>query len=202
MEDKIIDKAADLFLTLGVKSVTMDEIAGELGMSKKTIYAHFATKTKLVEATALFVFEKISVGIEAISQEEKDPIEELFEIKDFALKHLKDEKSSPQYQLQKYYPRIFAALKVKQQKLIENQIRKNLERGISEGIYRQDIQIIFTSRMYFVGMIGIKDREVFPEKDFPMNELINQHLEYHVRAIATAKGLSILNNLLETTVKR
>lgn len=196
MEKKILEKAAEMFLTLGVKSVTMDEIAGELGMSKKTIYAHYGTKTKLIEATALHIFERISQGIEELSQGQKDPIEELFTIKDFALEHLRDERSSPQYQLQKYYPKIYAALKTKQQALMQSHITKNLEKGILEGFYRKEIPLMFTSRIYFVGMMGIKDRDIFQEKDFSMSQLINLHLEYHVRAIATEKGIHILNALL------
>ena len=60
-----------MFLSLGVKSVTMDEIASELGISKKTIYAHYSTKTKLIEATALYVFENISCGIRSNKEQEK-----------------------------------------------------------------------------------------------------------------------------------
>ncbi len=201
VEKRILEKAAEMFLTLGVKSVTMDEIAGELGMSKKTIYAHYGTKTKLIEATALFMFERISQGIEDLSRGQKDPIEELFTIKDFALEHLRDERSSPQYQLQKYYPKIFASLKTRQQDLMEAYIQKNLKRGISEGVYRNEIPVVFTSQIYFVGMMGIKDRDIFLEKEYSMNQLINLHLEYHVRAIATEKGIHILNELLNTTAQ-
>ena len=198
MKENILTKAAELFLTLGVKSVTMDEIAAALGISKKTIYTHFSTKTKLVEATALFVFENVSSGINRIREEENDPIDELYVIKNFACEHLKNEKSSPQHQLQKYYPRIFETIKTKQQGLLEDQIKANLKRGISEGIYRRDLPLDFTSRIYFVGMIGIKDRDLFPESDYSTAELIEKHLEYHLRAIVTEKGLDYLNSLLKS----
>lgn len=66
MKDKIINKTEDLFLNLGFKSVTMDDIANELGISKKTIYQHFENKTKLVEATSMHVFETIAHGIDCI----------------------------------------------------------------------------------------------------------------------------------------
>ena len=66
MKTSIIIKSTELFLSLGFKSVTMDDIATELGISKKTIYQHFDNKTKLVEAVTWSIFENISVGIEAI----------------------------------------------------------------------------------------------------------------------------------------
>ena len=97
MRDKILLKATDMFLSYGFKSVTMDDIANTLGISKKTIYQHFENKTKLVEATTLSLFELISHGIDCICALEKNPIEEIYDIKRFVMDHLKDEKSSPQY---------------------------------------------------------------------------------------------------------
>ncbi|GAB2764171.1 TetR/AcrR family transcriptional regulator [Salinimicrobium soli] len=197
MKEKILAKSAEMFLNLGVKSVTMDEIAAEMGISKKTIYAHFSTKTKLIEATALHVFENISGGIEKIREDKKNPIEEMYAIKNFACQHLRDERSSPQHQLQKYYPKVFATIKSKQQNLMENQIKTNLQRGIAQGIYHPNLPIDFTSRIYFLGMLGIKDRDLFPESHYTTAELIEKHLEYHLRAIVTPKGLTILNQLLK-----
>ena len=101
MKDKIILKSVDLFLSYGFKSVTMDDIANALGMSKKTIYQHFNNKTKLVESTTLYIQKVISEGISKICSLNKNPIEEIYAIKHFVSDHLKNEKSSPQFQLKK-----------------------------------------------------------------------------------------------------
>lgn len=201
MKEKILQKAAEKFLTLGVKSVTMDEIANDLGISKKTIYTHFSTKNKLVESTALYVFQEISQGINAIRDKNRNAIEEHFVIKKFALENLKDEKSSPQYQLQKYYPKIYRLLRGKQQKLMEDCVRENLERGIKEGVYRKDIPISFICRIYFAEMLSIKDRDLFPEDEFLSIRLVDEQLEYHLRAIVTDKGLNTLKKYLNTTIE-
>lgn len=196
MRDKIIDKASDLFITLGFKSVTMDDIANELGMSKKTIYVHFPNKTKLVEATTLHLFETISCGIDHICSFQKNPIEEIFDIKQFVMDHLKNEKSSPQYQLQKYYPKIFATLKSKQFEVMQECVTDNLKRGLEQGLYRKNINTNFISRIYFSGMVTLKDQELFPLKDFSMNTLMEYYLEYHLRGICTPKGLEKLEKIL------
>ena len=81
MKDKILQKAADMFLSLGFKSVTMDDIASELGMSKKTIYSHFSTKRKLVEASTFYVLDRVNETICSILDANYDPIEETFTIK-------------------------------------------------------------------------------------------------------------------------
>jgi len=195
MKEKIIEKANDMFLNLGFKSVTMDDLASEMGISKKTIYTHFQNKTKLVEATTNHLFYVISKGIDGILEEKKNPIEELFAIKAFVMHHLKDEKTSPQYQLQKYYPKIHSALKIKQFEVFQECIIENLKRGIAQDIFRSNINVQFVSRIYFIGMMGIKDKSMFSVQDFPIQPLMEDYLEYHIRGIATEKGFKILNKL-------
>ncbi len=195
MKDKILLFAADLFITLGFKSVTMDDIANKMGISKKTIYLHFKNKTKLVEATTMYMFNVISYGIDCICALEKNPIEEIYDIKAFVMEHLKDEKSSPQYQLQKYYPSIFAALKKKQFDIMQNCVKENLNRGIKRKLYRTTINIDFISRIYFNSIIAIKDKDLFPLKQFSMNMLMEHYIEYHLRGICTQKGLDVLTQI-------
>ncbi|MBC3846056.1 TetR/AcrR family transcriptional regulator [Winogradskyella echinorum] len=197
MREKIINKSSELFLNFGFKSVTMDDIASEMGISKKTIYVHFPNKTKLVEATTLQIFETVSCGIDSICALQKNPIEEIFDIKQFVMEHLKNEKSSPQYQLQKYYPKIFATLKSKQFEIMQGCVADNLNRGLELGLYRKTINVDFITRIYFNGMITLKDQELFPLKKFSMNTLMEYYLEYHLRGICTPKGLETLTKLLK-----
>ena len=109
--------------------------------------------------------------------------------------HLKDEKSSPQYQLQKYYPQIYATLKTKQFEVMRECVSLNLKRGIELGIYRDSINIEFITRIYFNSMLVMKDKDLFPLKIFSMNMLMENYLEYHLRGICTKKGLEILNQI-------
>lgn len=198
MREKILLAASDLFLNYGFKSVTMDDIASTLGMSKKTIYQHFDNKTKLVEATTMYLFNYISQGIDHICSLEKNPIEEVYAIKRFVMDHLKDEKSSPQYQLQKYYPKIFNTLKQKQFEIMQTCVIENLERGIKFGLYRDTISPQIIARLYFNSMLAIKDKDLFPLKQFSINTLMEHYLEYHLRGICSSKGIEKLNHLLTT----
>jgi AcrR family transcriptional regulator len=196
MRDKILTGASELFLNYGFKSVTMDDIANNLGISKKTIYLHFDNKTKLVEATTMHLFGCISEGINQICVLEKNPIEEIYSIKQFIMEHLKDEKSSPQYQLQKYYPKIFNSLKRKQFEVMQTCVIENLNRGIAQELYRKSIDVHFVSRIYFSIMLAIKDKDLFPEQQFSMYMLTSNYLEYHLRGICTPKGLETLNKFI------
>lgn len=198
MREKIIHKAQNLFLTLGFKSVTMDDIANELGISKKTIYVHFKTKTKLVEAVTFEVFDNICQGIDCICNTANNPIEELYAIKMFIMEYLKKEKASPQFQLKKYYPNISKQLHIKQFTKMHKSVKESLQKGIDSGVFRPNIDTDFVSRIYFTGMTGIKDETFFPKDKFSMEYLLDHFLEYHLRAIVTEKGIEILNKHLTT----
>lgn len=197
MRDKILEKSGELFLHLGFKSVTMDEIANSLGVSKKTIYKYYKNKTELINAVTQFMFDTVSCGIDDICSLKMNPIDEIFEIKKFVMLHLKDEKSSPQYQLQKYYPKIYASLKDKQFHVMQACVIENLKSGIESKLYRENIDLDFISRIYFNGMVNIKDRDLFPLRDYSMNTLMNYFLEYHLRGICTEKGIQQLENQLK-----
>ena len=196
MREKIIHKSAELFLTLGFKSVTMDDIAQEMGISKKTIYVHFANKTKLVEAVTFELFDTICDGIDGICEASNNPIEELYDIKMFVMHHLKNEKSSPQFQLKKYYPQIHDVLKFKQFEKMHESVKESLQKGVDTNLFRSNINVDFISRMYFNGMMGIKDDAIFPKEIYTMEYLMESYLEYHLRAIVTDNGLKILNKFI------
>lgn len=198
MREKIRDTATALFLELGFKSVTMDDLADHMGISKKTIYTHFANKTALVRECTMGLFQTISNGIECICNVGKNPIEELYEIKKFAMLHLKNEKASPQYQLKKYYPEIYDRLKSRQYELMQECVISNLERGLALGIYRENLDVEFVARIYFSGVTSIKDESLFPKASFPSDTLMDTYLEYHLRGIVTPAGRSVLNSIIQS----
>lgn len=196
MKEQILEKATEMFLTLGFKSVTMDDIAAELGISKKTIYQHYATKPDLVKSVTLHLFETISCGIDQICAVGKNPIEELFTIKNFVSEHLKNEAASPFYQLNKYYPKIYLTLKKKQFGKMSECVLDNLKRGIEDGLFRKEINPEIVGRFYFAGMNSLKDEELFPRNQFNTIETQEHYLEYHLRGICTSKGIKIVENLI------
>ena len=198
MKDQIIDTAGELFLNLGFKSVTMDDLAEHMGISKKTIYAHFANQTELVEECTIRLFNQIVHGINCICDQGMNPIEEIYEVKKFALLNLKNEKASPQYQLKKYYPQISDMLLKKQFEVMQDCVLTNIQRGMEMGIYREDLNPEFVWRIYFAGVSSLKDDTLFPRHTFPMVHLMDTYLEYHLRGIVTPKGRTILNRIINS----
>lgn len=192
MRAQILEKASEMFLEYGFKSVTMDDLANELSVSKKTIYEYFDNKTHLVEEVAMYVRTQIHEEIDHIMQQNFNPIQELFEIKRMVLRRLKDEKTSPQYQMQKYYPAIFHKLKDSQVCKMDDCCTQNLARGIELNLYRSDLNPVFITRLYISGMMNLKNEELFEVTNLTPKQLYEEFLRYHLRSIVTNEGLQRL----------
>lgn len=200
MKEKILHKATEMFLDRGFKSITMDDIAENLGISKKTIYAHYKTKFKLVEACSIGLYHSITDGIDEIIAENLNPINEILCIHQYILKRLREEKSSPQYQLKKYYPNIDKNLRLNKMVRMKEYVVDNLSRGIEEGLYREDIHVDIVYRFYYMMLEGIKNSEYFPEESYPTSFLVKHFLDYHIRGIVSAKGQIILEELAKNPI--
>ena len=199
MKSTIIEKATKLFLQLGFKSVTMDDLAVSLGISKKTLYIHFENKHQLVKEVASSIFEKVTSDIIKIKEGTSNPIEELHCVKMEAMKYLGSEKTSPNYQLQKYFPKIYEDLKAKEYQYLGKMVKNSLQNGIDSGLFRAEIDVEFVSRLYLNGMRGIRDIEIFPIEQFKIEHLFENYLDYHLRAIVTPKGMKSLTLFKSTT---
>ena len=198
MKEKIRDTASQLFLEHGFKSITMDDIANEIGISKKTIYGEYSNKTSLVEDCVMNTFCELSDGIDLIIAMDKNAIEELYEIKKYVMSHLNGEKSSPQFQLMKYYPKIHKNLKLMQFDKMHKCVLCNIQRGLEQELFRDNIDPEFIARIYYTGMNSIKDQTIFPLEQFPISKLMDSFLEYHIRGIVTPKGKIILNKIINS----
>lgn len=195
MKEEIVQKGTELFLKVGFKSVTMDDISAAMGISKKTIYEYFDNKETLVKCCAEQHFLKIIEVFKKIRTHSENPILELFLIKKEVLKHLSNATTSPQYQLQKFYAAIYNDLKKKEFELMGTMFRQSLQKGISMGLYRADIDLDFITRIYFNGIAGIRNIELFPLEVYRIDALISSFFEYHLRAITTPKGMELFKSL-------
>lgn len=193
MKDKIIEKATDLFLRLGFKSITMDDIANEMCISKKTIYKFFINKEVLIAESTAIMHDNVHQTIETIIAENYNPIQENFEIRKMFKGIFQSAETSPLYQLKKHYPEIYETVLCKEKHECHRFLRQNMERGIDLGLYRKEIDIETMIQFYYDLVFGINENTML-EKDAQRLELAA--LEYHTRAIATAEGVAELERNL------
>lgn len=194
MKDKIMSKASDLFLKLGFKSVTMDDIAGEMCISKKTIYKYFCNKEILIEESTAMVHAEIHTIIAKIIDKKHNAIEENFEIRKMFKEMFKSADTSPIYQMKKHYPEIYTKVISREMEECNTLFKQNIDKGIEEGLYRKEIGVENYIKFYYTLIFSIKE-QISSEKEGQKIEL--EILEYHTRAMATAEGIIELEKQLQ-----
>ena len=194
MKDQILIKATDMFLTLGFKSVTMDEIATEMGISKKTIYKYFSNKELLIEESTQLVHKEVIETIEKIVAKNFNAIEENFQIRRMFKEMFKYSETSPVYQLKRHYPEVYQKVVGYQIEICEGCFRDNILKGISEGLYRENIDVENYVKFYYTLIFSISENTAL-ERD--ANNLEHKALEYHTRAMATLAGIIELEKQLQ-----
>lgn len=197
MRDKILEKSGEMFLNLGFKSVTMDDIARELGISKKTIYKYFPNKVGLVGASTEAVQEAIDAAILFIKGQKHNAIAEEFAVKAIFKEMFKNAKTSPMYQLKKYYPETYAELMEREACMFRDCNVDNLTKGIKQGLYRENIKIDLIVNFYFTLIFGVFESDLYGHEMKEVMKIEYEVLEYHIRAIATEKGIAELEKQLK-----
>ena len=197
MKDKIINKAKEMFLRLGFKSITMDDIACEMCISKKTIYKYFSNKDILIEESIQAVHKEIRATLNKIAEENFNAIEENFEVKRMFREMFKSAESSPIYQLKKQYPEIYDKVLSMQVSVCEDCFRQNITKGIREGLYRENLDIDNYVKFYYTLIFNINENTML-EKG--AHELEVKALEYHIRAMATLAGIIELEKHLKNPI--
>ena len=191
--DKIIERSHDLFTRYGIKTISMDDIAKNCAISKKTLYLLIKDKQDLVKRGVYFEIQRQNNEFKTILTPEMNAIEELISINNFMGEHLKQKRFAFNFDLKKYYPQIFEEIsKIKHEKMYES-ISRNMNKGIKEGIYRSEINVDIIANLHVNRMENQSFMEKFSEKDVITGKIFKEILIYHIRGIANRKGLDILD---------
>ncbi|CAM4029467.1 TetR/AcrR family transcriptional regulator [Flavobacterium antarcticum] len=191
MQSKIINKSRELFLKLGFKSITMDDIAQEMSCSKKTLYKFFANKEILVEKTIEHVQDEIHLNISKILTENDNAIAGNFKVTAYFRDMFKSSETSPVHQLKKHYPEIYQKVHERQVSECKIWFVQNIEKGIKQGYFRAEIDSDDYANFYYMLIFQINEDTMY-ERDAAALEF--KALEYHIRAMATPKGITELEH--------
>lgn len=195
-EKKITEGALRLYLKYGVKSVTMDDVAKYLGVSKKTLYQYVSNKVELIDKCLTMYFDEHVTQIEAIIKETSNPIDELLSIDKNVCGAANERNPSLFYEIQKYYPAIYKKLMEISGKYTYSSLINNLELGIEMGLYRDDMNIQIIAKFYVARIDNLIDTDIFPVAEFDFKELVDQNFMYHLRGIVSRKGLDYLEQTM------
>ena len=193
-EKEILESCAVLMFRYGIRSLTMDEISRNLGISKKTLYQYFENKADLIEKLLSVSINKQKQCFEYFRQGNKNPIQEMASIYKHNSVMFKNMNPSLIFELQKYYPKAWQIFDTFRSEFVLNSVADNLQRGVDTGLYRKDIDINIISRLYTFRITDVILGEVLPIGDYTHDQLMREMFYYHIRGIASRKGLDYLEN--------
>lgn len=197
MKDRIREKANELFRRYGVKSITMDEIASQLGVSKKTLYQFYADKDELVTAVAGEWIQMSETCCNSYREGSKNAIDEVFKGLDFVQEMFSNMNPGMLYDLQKFHPQAFKKFHTHKNKFLYDMIRTNLERGVAEGLYREDLNIELLTKFRLESMMMPFNVDMFPSGKFSMGEIEYEVLLNFLFGISSLKGYKMIQEKLQ-----
>ncbi len=189
---ELIQKSGDLFKAHGVKHLTMDEIARQLGMSKKTIYKFVDNKAALVKLVMTDYLGKERGQMDAILVNSKNSVDEMMQIVAYSLTQIRGFNSTVIDDLKKYYPETWEIFNEYSYGYVLERITANLVNGVKDGYYRNDLDVDVISKIYVAGIDVLLNQQVFPAGKYVFISLYQQYLNYYLRGIVSPAGLKIL----------
>lgn len=193
----ILSKSKDLFMRYGLKSVTMDDLARQLGISKKTLYQYIQNKADLVAQVIALQTEEEVTAIADIQAKAQNALEEMLNIAKYVVQMLRSVSPTAMYDLQKYYRKSWKEVEDLHRKYIYEVIKNNLEKGIQQGIYRKELNVDIVAKFYVGKSLLVVDEDFFPLKEYGKDILFKEFFQYHIHGIASPKGLELLEQYLK-----
>jgi len=196
-KQKILESALKLFMKYGVKSVSMDDIASKLGLSKKTIYNFIENKKDLIFQVMSAFIKADEAEIQKLRKDSVDAVDEMIIIAKHVLQFLREMKPSLTYDLQKYHPQTWALIEKQHFSFIKQVIRENVDRGIKEGLYREALSPILISEMYVGLARNMTNGEVEAFTKINLADLYIEQLYYHINGVVNKQGQILFKKYLK-----
>lgn len=193
MEERILLKARDLMLQTGLRQVTMDDLAQELGMSKKTIYQYYKDKDDLVKAVVNLELKNHEVSCEACETKAENAIHEMFLVMENMKAMTQTMNPNAMMELEKHFPTAFEIIKNHKEEFLFSLIKQNLIKGIAEGCYRSDLDIDIVSKFRLETLFIPFNLRLFPLNKFNSTEVHTQLMEHFVYGLMTIKGHELMD---------
>lgn len=194
---KILEAADQLFNERGYKGITMDVLAAHIGISKKTLYQHFENKNDLVEAVRQRSYDYYYAVFTEIAETSANAIVAFLRVTEILHKIARNTNPAALYEMERFFPYAYESFRTE---LIARSVqisRQNMERGVSEGLYRADINLELLP--YFrveTILMGMRDGTLMYEAGFSLEQISRETTEHFLYGLLTSKGLSVYQELI------
>ncbi|MFA5329176.1 MAG: TetR/AcrR family transcriptional regulator [Prolixibacteraceae bacterium] len=185
----ILDKTVELFYEFGIRNLNMDDISRSLGISKKTLYQYVKSKEDLIEKLFLYDDVRWENQLLKIKPKELNAIDILIQVSLMVHDEMSRLNPKLKFELKKYYEPIFNQFMVKRQNHIFNQISRNIQKGIGEGLYRSDVNTELVAGLYVRNLVDMHNKDFCIVEDITFDQIFEVMFENHIRAISTPEGI-------------
>jgi AcrR family transcriptional regulator len=195
IKDRIIEGAAELFRTYGIKSVTMDSLASHLGMSKRTIYEVFSDKDELLIGVLKWMAEKQKELVKRVLNDSENALVAIFKLLETNMNHFQEMSPAFQADMKKYHHEVLIK---KADKCEMPDYRNNvqlIERGIKENLFRKEINPDLVNRCLYSHVRSMMDQDLYPFEQFTRREVVKNVFINYLRGISTKEGVELINKL-------
>ncbi|MFM7838077.1 MAG: TetR/AcrR family transcriptional regulator [Chitinophagaceae bacterium] len=200
-KERIIQAARNEFLRYGIRSVSMDDIAAQLGMSKKTIYQSFVDKEQLVDAVIENEIAAMQRDCLSAIAHSRDAVDEIFITMKLSLEQIRNMNPVALHDLQKFHVGPYQRIKQHNQEFLLHLIAANIDRGKQEGLYRKEVNAEVLSRFRLESLMVIFNPELFPPAHYNLVDTSREIIEHYVYGLATEKGQQLIEAYKQEIVK-
>jgi AcrR family transcriptional regulator len=186
---QIVQGAMKMFMSKGIRNVSMDDIARSLGISKKTVYQYVENKNDLLKQILDFSMSNIKIKIKEIETLDMNAIDILLEMSKVVGEKLMKFNPIVSFELEKYFPAIYEEHKKLKKQIMKDFIMRNIDRGIMEGYYRSDLNSNVIAHLYFEKIEDLYNPNILEQENFSFEELFRVMFENHIRGISNNKGI-------------
>ena len=197
MKERILSEAEQLFWKYGVRSVTMEDIARELGISKKTIYQHFSDKEDILYQVIEGKMQSDITDIECLMLKTNNPVEGLLMVLDAMENHKGQVSPNLLIDIKRYYPKAFSLFRTHIDQYLMTSILENIQNGIAQELYRDDINPTILARMRTEQIELAFNNDFFPTNQYTMIDIQRELIHHFVRGMLTEKGFTVYNQYLK-----
>ncbi len=197
IESDLYRRTTEVYAKKGIKNITMDHMAKELKISKKTLYAYVSDRKELVAKSMEWKLAHDIKVVDDIIAKNLNAVEELFEMSSFHRSNLENIHPSIHLDLEKYYHDAWNKFIEYRNKFLYNTMLSNITKGIKEGLYRDNFDVKVIVTLYISKADMVFDPRFFPVSRFKFSEVYLEMVKYHIAGIASKKGLKEMNKLME-----
>lgn len=191
-QEKWLKRVEELFLRFGIKSITMDDVARELGISKKTLYQFVESKDDLVQKMLTRHIEQEKLTCKMLFGAAGNALEEMYVVIEGDTQQLKQMKANIIHDLQRYHHEAWEKVSEYQRGFLYSVVRNNLERGMREGLYRADLDVDIITKLHISGSIQLFNEDIFPHAHYKYDEVFRAFMVHYLYGIVSEKGLEHL----------